>query len=92
MAGYAGRKPELRARLRRISGQIGGIERMVEADTYCLDVLTQISAVTKALKAVASELLEAHLESCVKEAMSDRRRAEEKVSEAWAAIDRLLRS
>jgi DNA-binding FrmR family transcriptional regulator len=89
--GYAGDKQALLGRLRRIEGQVRGLHRMVEQDTYCIDVLTQISAATRALQAVAVGLLEDHLAHCVVEAA----RAGDptaKVKEASDAIARLVRS
>ena len=65
MRGYSGHKDEVQQRLRRIEGQVRGIQRMVEEDTYCTNVLTQISAATRALQAVALELLDDHLGHCV---------------------------
>ncbi|BCJ26218.1 metal-sensitive transcriptional regulator [Actinocatenispora sera] len=95
MAGYwySDDKTALLARLRRIEGQIRGLERMVEQDTYCIDVLTQISAATRALQGVALGLLDGHLSHCVAEATAKGgEEAEEKVKEATAAIARLVRS
>ena len=93
MAGYQDRKVQLAKRLRRIEGQVRGVQRMVDEDTYCIDVLTQISAATKALQAVALELLEDHLSHCVTEAVAEGGEAAElKVREASAAIARLVRS
>lgn len=93
MVGYTGGKDELLKRLRRAEGQVRGIQRMVEEDTYCIDVLTQVSAATKALENVALSLLEDHLSHCVAEASSQGGAvAEEKVREASAAIARLVRS
>ena len=93
MVGYQDRKVQLTKRLSRIEGQVRGVQRMVEADTYCIDVLTQISAATKALQAVALELLEDHLSHCVTEAVAQGGDAAEfKVREASAAIARLVRS
>ena len=89
--GYAGDKQALLARLRRIEGQIRGLQRMVDQDTYCIDVLTQISAAKSALQAVAVGLLEDHLGHCVVDAA----RAGDptaKVKEATDAIARLVRS
>ncbi|QOR70600.1 metal-sensitive transcriptional regulator [Ruania alkalisoli] len=91
--GYTPEKEAYLKRLRRVEGQVRGIARMVENDTYCIDVLTQISAVTKALQAVGLGLLEDHLGHCVVDAA--RRSPEEgaaKVEEASAAIARLVRS
>jgi DNA-binding FrmR family transcriptional regulator len=80
-------------RLRRIEGQARGIQRMVEEEKYCIDILTQISAMTKALQSVALGLLDEHLGHCVVEAAkSGGSEAEEKVQEASAAIARLVRS
>ena len=93
MRGYTHNKAAVINRLRRIEGQIRGLERMVEDDEYCIDVLTQISAATKALQAVALELLDGHLGHCVREAMeTGGPDADEKVAEASAAIARLVRS
>jgi CsoR family transcriptional regulator, copper-sensing transcriptional repressor len=93
MVGYVGNKDAYLKRLRRIEGQIGGLRRMVEEDAYCIDVLTQISAATKALQAVALGLLEEHIEHCVAEALQEGGAAmDEKVREATDAIARLVRS
>ena len=93
MAGYAGNRDQVLNRLRRIEGQVRGLQRMVEEDTYCIDVLTQVSAVTKALQAVALGLLDDHLGHCVRDAVtSGGAEADEKVAEASAAIARLVRS
>jgi DNA-binding FrmR family transcriptional regulator len=83
----------LLARIRRIEGQVRGIAKMVEDDRYCIDVLTQISAVNRALQAVALELLDDHLSHCVAEALSEGGAdARDKVAEASAAIARLVRA
>ena len=93
MPGYSGNKEELKARLRRIEGQIRGLERMVDADKYCIDVLTQVSSATKALQGVALALLDDHLAHCVAEAIEEGGAAgSEKVAEASAAIARLVKS
>lgn len=94
MPGYAPTKPQLQARLKRIEGQVRGIARMVEDDTYCIDVLTQVSAVTKALQAVALGLLDEHLAHCVREAVESGsgEDADAKIQEASAAIARLVKS
>jgi DNA-binding FrmR family transcriptional regulator len=89
--GYAGDKQALLGRLRRIEGQVRGLQRMVEQDTYCIEVLTQISAATRALQAVAVGLLEDHLAHCVVEAARSGDPTI-KVKEASAAIARLVRS
>lgn len=91
--GYVENKDELLKRLRRAEGQVRGIQRMVENDTYCIDVLTQVSAVTKALEGVALALLDDHLSHCVAEATAEGGAvAEEKIREASQAIARLVRS
>ena len=93
MHGYTANKDELGKRLRRVEGQVRGIQRMVDEDTYCIDVLTQISAATKALEAVALELLEQHLHHCVAEAIaSGGPNSEAKITEAAAAVRRLVKS
>jgi DNA-binding FrmR family transcriptional regulator len=93
MVGYSNEKDAVLKRLRRIEGQVRGITRMVEQDTYCIDVLTQVSAATRALQAVALELLGEHLSHCVQDAVAvGGREAEEKISEARAAIERLVRA
>jgi DNA-binding FrmR family transcriptional regulator len=89
--GYSADKQALQARLKRIEGQVRGLQRMVDEDTYCIDVLTQISAATKALQAVAVGLLEDHLRHCVVQAARDGD-PDAKVKEATAAIARLVRS
>ena len=93
MAGYSSDKDDLLKRLRRVEGQIRGLQRMVETDTYCVDVLTQISAANKALEAVALNLIEEHLRHCVTDAIAaGGPAAQEKVAEATQAIRRLIRS
>jgi DNA-binding FrmR family transcriptional regulator len=91
--GYSDSKDDVLKRLRRIEGQVRGLQRMVESDQYCIDVLTQISATTKALQSVAIELLDDHLAHCVHEAIAaGGDEAREKVAEASQAIARLLRT
>jgi DNA-binding FrmR family transcriptional regulator len=93
MAGYAGEKEQYLARLKRVEGQVRGLQRMVENDTYCIDVLTQVAAVTKALQAVSLGLLEDHLAHCVVDAAkAGDDEAAAKVREATDAVARLLRS
>jgi CsoR family transcriptional regulator, copper-sensing transcriptional repressor len=94
MAGYTDTKDELRKRLRRIEGQVRGLQRMVDEDVYCIDVLTQVSAATRALQSVAVELLDEHLRHCVADAMrsGDEVEAERIVAEASRAVERLVRS
>ncbi|NJP67010.1 metal-sensing transcriptional repressor [Streptomyces spiramenti] len=91
--GYSKNKDAHLKRLRRIEGQVRGLHRMVEQDVYCIDVLTQVSASTKALQSFALQLLEEHLRHCVAQAAREGGpEADEKVAEATAAIARLLRS
>ena len=93
MAGYSGSKEQYLARLKRVEGQIRGISRMVEDDTYCIDILTQVSAATKALQAVSLGLLEDHVGHCVVDAARESdEAAQAKVREASDAIARLVRS
>lgn len=91
--GYVANKDDLLKRLRRAEGQVRGIARMVEEDQYCIDILTQVSAATKALESVALSLLGDHLTHCVAEASAEGGAvAEEKIREANDAIARLVRS
>ncbi len=91
--GYIAEKPAHLNRLKRIEGQVRGIQRMVDEDTYCIDILTQISAVTKALETVALSLLDEHLRHCVSDAIRvGGEEADDKITEASAAIARLVRS
>lgn len=91
--GYAATKDAHLKRLRRIEGQVRGIQRMVEEDVYCIDILTQVSAATKALESMALVLLDEHLRHCVTEAIqAGGDDADAKVGEASAAIARLVRS
>jgi DNA-binding FrmR family transcriptional regulator len=93
LAGYSGTIEDYAKRLKRIEGQVRGIARMVEEDTYCIDVLTQISAVTKALQSVGIGLVEDHLGHCVvNAAKSSDEEGQAKVTEATEAIARLVRS
>ena len=93
MHGYAPRRESHLKRLRRIEGQVRGLQRMVEEDKYCIDILTQVSAATKALQSFSLELLDEHLAHCVVEAAQrGGPEAEEKVREASDAIARLVRS
>lgn len=93
MAGYTITKDDYLKRLRRIEGQVRGLQSMIENDTYCVDVLTQIASVTKALQGVGLGLLDEHLRHCVHDAA---RRSEsegdEKIEEAVTAVARLLKS
>ena len=91
--GYSDNKDNYAKRLRRIEGQVRGISKMIEDDKYCIDVLTQISAVNSALQSVALGLLEEHLSHCVSHAVAEGgAEAEKKLAEASAAIARLVRS
>jgi DNA-binding FrmR family transcriptional regulator len=92
--GYSITKDDYTKRLNRIEGQVRGINRMIEEDTYCIDVLTQVSAVTKALQAVAVGLLDEHLHHCVKNAVreGDEATIEQMVTEATKAIERLVKA
>ncbi|ALE72640.1 Repressor CsoR of the copZA operon [Pseudonocardia sp. Ae168_Ps1] len=93
MHGYADNKDAHVNRMRRIEGQVRGISRMIESDKYCIDVLTQVAAVNKALEAVALGLLDEHLKHCVADAAAEGGPvAEQKLEEASAAIARLVRS
>jgi len=93
MAGYSFSKDEYAARLRRIEGQVRGLQRLIDEDTYCIDVLTQISSVTKALQSVGMGLVDEHLRHCVREAAAESEEAgDAKIDEATTAIARLLRS
>jgi len=91
--GYTANKDDYLKRLRRVEGQVRGLQKMVEDDKYCIDVLTQISAATKALQAVARGLLDEHMAGCMVEAAkAGGREADAKVREASDAIARLVRS
>ena len=93
MAGYTHDKDEHVTRLRKIEGQIRGLSRMVEDDKYCIDILTQVSAATRALQSVALGLLEDHLGHCVAQAVAEGGDvAEQKVREASQAVARLVKS
>ena len=93
MYGYTQGKEDYLKRLRRIEGQVRGLQKMVEDDKYCIDILTQVSAVTKALQAVALGLLEDHLGHCVTQAVAEGGdAADAKVREASDAIARLVKS
>jgi DNA-binding FrmR family transcriptional regulator len=94
MAGYSMDRADYSRRLRRIEGQVRGLQRMVEEDAYCIDVLTQISAVSSALHSVAVGLLDQHIRHCVADAArdGDEAEADRLVAEATAAIARLVRS
>jgi DNA-binding FrmR family transcriptional regulator len=91
--GYSDEKAAVLKRLRRVEGQIRGLQRMVEEESYCIDVLTQVSAATRALQEVALGLLDEHLGHCVREAIElGGPEADAKVAEASQAVARLVRS
>ncbi|WP_433509152.1 metal-sensitive transcriptional regulator [Nonomuraea sp. CA-143628] len=93
MVGYTDNKKDHQRRLRRVEGQVRGLQRMVEDDKYCIDILTQVSAATSALQSFALSLLEEHLSHCVAEAtLQGGPEAQAKVKEASDAIARLVRS
>jgi len=87
MAGYSMNKKDLQDRLRRIEGQVRGIQRMVDQDQYCIDILTQLNSVTAALRAVGMGLLDEHVRHCVKDSI-DQGNSDEKVEELLAAVAR----
>ena len=91
--GYTKQKDDYAKRLRRIEGQVRGVARMIDEDKYCIDVLTQISAVNNALRSVALNLLDEHLGHCVARAVAEGgTESDSKLAEASAAIARLVRS
>jgi DNA-binding FrmR family transcriptional regulator len=91
--GYSARKDNYAKRMRRIEGQVRGVAKMIDEDKYCIDILTQISAVNSALQSVALGLLEEHLNHCVSHAVAEGgEEADKKLAEASAAIARLVRS
>ena len=90
MRGYTLHKDDYAKRLARIEGQVRGVARMIDEDQYCIDVLTQIASVTKALQSVGLGLLDEHLRHCVMHA-AERGEGDEKISEAVTAVERLLR-
>jgi DNA-binding FrmR family transcriptional regulator len=87
--GYYENKDQVLARLRRIEGQVRGLQRMVQEDTYCIDILTQVAAASNALKKVGVALLDDHMRHCVLEGSHD---GKDMIAEATAAIDRLVKS
>ncbi len=88
--GYYDHKDDVLARLRRIEGQVRGLQRMVEEDAYCIDILTQVSAASNALKKTAVALLEDHIRHCVNDPA--RHGDKDMIAEATAAIERLVKS
>ena len=93
MVGYAMDKEDLLGRLRKIEGQVRGVAQMIEDDRYCIDVLTQVAAITKGLQSVAVGLFDDHLRHCVVDAVAaGGTEADRKLTEATAAVQRLLKS
>lgn len=93
MRGYTMNKDDYLKRLRRVEGQVRGLQRLIDEDTYCIDILTQISAVTKALQSVAVGLLDEHVRHCVRDAAGESsERADAMIEEATRAIERLVRA
>ena len=92
MAGYTLQSHELQSRLAKIEGQVRGVQRMIESDRYCIDVLTQIASIRRALDAVSMSLIDAHVRGCVAgAATSDPDLADARLDEALDAVHRLLR-
>ena len=89
MRGYYDDKDDILTRLRRIEGQVRGLQKMVESDTYCIDILTQITAASNALKKVAVGLLDQHIRHCV---VNQTEKGTDMIAEATAAIDRLVKA
>lgn len=87
----SGDKEKLQNRLKRIEGQVRGLQRMVDEEAYCIDVLTQISSSVSALEKVGTILLQDHVEHCVRRSIEHREEADEKIEELTAAIERFLR-
>jgi DNA-binding FrmR family transcriptional regulator len=86
-------KNDYLTRLKRVEGQVRGLQRLVDEDTYCIDILTQISAVTKALQSVAVGLLDGHMRHCVRDAATESpQRADAMIEEATRAIERLVKA
>jgi CsoR family transcriptional regulator, copper-sensing transcriptional repressor len=86
-----GDKEKLRMRLRRIEGQVRGVQRMIEEEKYCIDILTQISSYIAASEKVASLVLRDHMDHCVRAALEDGTKAEEKISELQEAVERFIK-
>lgn len=90
MYGYSMKKDELNERLRKIEGQVRGLQKMVEGDKYCIDILTQVNSVTAALKAVGIGLLDDHVRHCVRESL-EQGEGDGKVDELMTAVARFAR-
>ena len=84
-------KEKIQNRLRRIEGQVRGVQRMVDEEAYCVDVLTQISSIVSALEKAGAILLKDHVEHCVRESIEKGEDADEKIEELTAAVERFLR-
>lgn len=91
MHGYTANKDEHLKRLRRVEGQVRGLQRMVDEDQYCIDILVQVSAATRALQSLALQLLDEHVHHCVADAVATGG-GEAKIDEAMRAVERLVRS
>ena len=92
VSGYAGDRDAVLKRLARVEGQVRGVKRMVEEDAYCIDVLTQLSAISKALEGVGMKLLADHTDHCVRDAIAaGGSEADEKVDELLAAVERFAK-
>jgi DNA-binding FrmR family transcriptional regulator len=92
MGGYYEDKDDILGRLGRIEGQVRGLQRLVDEDQYCIDIMTQISAVQSGLRKVAVRLLDDHIRHCVAESFAGDEDASDKISEATAAVERLLKA
>jgi CsoR family transcriptional regulator, copper-sensing transcriptional repressor len=92
LRGYYQDKDDILGRLKRIEGQVRGLQRLVAEDRYCVDILTQISAVQSGLRRVAVRLLDDHIRHCVAESIASGEDTAEKITEATAAVDRLLKA
>ena len=92
--GYSIKKDDYSKRLSRIEGQVRGVQRMIQEDAYCIDVLTQVSAITKALQAVAVGLMDEHVRHCVRNAIAegDEQNVDMLITEATRAIERLIKA
>ena len=85
---YAADRDELLSRLRKIEGQVRGVQRMVEQDTYCVDILTQVAAVVSGMEKVGNKLLREHLRGCIRDALTTGGRADEKIDELVKVVER----
>jgi len=92
MPGYYEDKDDILGRLRKIEGQVRGLQRLVDEDRYCIDIMTQISAVQSGLRKVAVRLLDDHIRYCVAESLASGEDAGDKIDEATAAVERLLKA